>query len=168
MRLHPRYPRRLYSTKMDLRKLRSMILKRIEKRAQLYPVRAIILVAKELLQARNIFIYSVSTLLNFLTLMACKVIGLNLIRVDGVDERGLEGWLRVYERGTDEPCANERGGALGERAIVARQTREERRMQGENGAAGTNRKRGHAQTRYRSSLGDYELSFGDVEEGNRG
>ncbi|KOM43988.1 hypothetical protein LR48_Vigan05g159300 [Vigna angularis] len=65
-------PRRLYGTKVDLRKLRPMILKRIENRAQCYPVRRMIPVANEVLQARNVLIHGVSTLLNFLPLMACK------------------------------------------------------------------------------------------------
>lgn len=65
-------PRRLYGSKVDLRKLRPMILKRIEQRAAVYPVRAMVPVAKEVLHARNVLIHGVSTLLDFLPLMACK------------------------------------------------------------------------------------------------
>ncbi|KAH1218766.1 APO protein 4, mitochondrial [Glycine max] len=65
-------PRRLYATKVDLKKLRPMILKRIEKRAHTYPVRGMVPVANEVLQVRNDLIHGVSTLLNFLPLMACK------------------------------------------------------------------------------------------------
>ncbi|QCE09564.1 APO protein 4, mitochondrial isoform X1 [Vigna unguiculata] len=65
-------PPRFYGTKVDLRKLRPMILKRIDNRAQSYPVRAMVPVANEVLQARNVLIHGVSTLLNFLPLMACK------------------------------------------------------------------------------------------------
>ncbi|ESW21955.1 hypothetical protein PHAVU_005G114000 [Phaseolus vulgaris] len=64
--------RRLYGTKVDLRKLRPMILKRIDKRAQGYPVRAMVPVANEVLQARNVLIHGISTLLDFLPLTACK------------------------------------------------------------------------------------------------
>jgi len=63
---------RFYATKVDLKKLRPMILKRIEKRSQLYPVRAMIPVANEVLLARNILIHGVSTLINSFPLMACK------------------------------------------------------------------------------------------------
>ncbi|KAJ1418128.1 APO domain [Sesbania bispinosa] len=66
------YPRRLYATKVDLKKLRPMILKRIEQRSHAYPVRAMIPVANEVLLARNALIHGVSTLLNHFPLMACK------------------------------------------------------------------------------------------------
>jgi hypothetical protein len=63
---------RFYATKVDLRKLRPMIVKRIEKRSQFYPVRAMIPVANDVLLARNVLIHGVSTLLNSFPLMACK------------------------------------------------------------------------------------------------
>lgn len=63
---------RFYATKVDLRKLRPMILKRIEKRSRLYPVRSMVPVANEVLLARSVLIHGVSTLLNSLPLMACK------------------------------------------------------------------------------------------------
>ncbi|KAJ1379527.1 APO protein 4, mitochondrial [Sesbania bispinosa] len=65
-------PRRLYATKVDPKKLRPMILKRIEKRSHAYPVRAMVPVANEVLLARNDLILGVSTLLNYFPLMACK------------------------------------------------------------------------------------------------
>ncbi|KAK7261074.1 hypothetical protein RIF29_27378 [Crotalaria pallida] len=64
--------RRSYGTRVDLRKLRPMILDRIEKRAQSYPVRAMVPVAKEVLLARHALIHGVSSLLNSVPLMACK------------------------------------------------------------------------------------------------
>ncbi|OIW04023.1 hypothetical protein TanjilG_30299 [Lupinus angustifolius] len=64
--------RRFYGTKVDLRKLRPMILDRIEKRAHAYPVRSMVPVAKEVLLARNAHINGVSTLLNYIPIMACK------------------------------------------------------------------------------------------------
>ncbi|MED6207012.1 hypothetical protein PIB30_031920 [Stylosanthes scabra] len=66
------FPSRFYATKVNLRKLRPMILKRIEKRAQFYPVRATIPVAKEVLVARNALFQGVSILLNSIPIMACK------------------------------------------------------------------------------------------------
>ncbi|KAJ7981313.1 APO protein mitochondrial-like [Quillaja saponaria] len=64
--------RRLYSTKVDLKKLRPMILKRIENRANDYPVREMVPVAREVLKARNFLIQGVSTLLKVYPVMACK------------------------------------------------------------------------------------------------
>ncbi|KAI4322536.1 hypothetical protein L6164_022220 [Bauhinia variegata] len=64
--------RRLYSTRVDLKKLRPMILKRIEKRAKDYPVRAMIPVAEEVLRARNVLIQGVSTLLQSFPVLTCK------------------------------------------------------------------------------------------------
>ncbi|XP_054818956.1 APO protein 4, mitochondrial-like [Prosopis cineraria] len=66
------YPRRLYITKVNLKKLRPMIHQRIEKRANEYPVRAMVLVALEVLKARNVLIQGVSTLLKSFPVMACK------------------------------------------------------------------------------------------------
>ncbi|XP_057458708.1 APO protein 4, mitochondrial [Lotus japonicus] len=66
--------RRCYATssKVDLKKLRPMILKRIEKRSQLYPIPSMIPVANEVLLSRNVLIHGVSTLLNHFPLMSCK------------------------------------------------------------------------------------------------
>ncbi|KAJ7948171.1 APO protein mitochondrial-like [Quillaja saponaria] len=66
------HQRRLYTTKVDLKKLRSMILKRIENRAKDYPNREMVPVAQEVLKTRNFLIQGVSTLLKFYPVMACK------------------------------------------------------------------------------------------------
>lgn len=69
---HLEYSWRLYTTKVDLKKLRPMILERIEKRANEYPVRAMVPVAMEVLKARNVLIQGVSTLIKSFPIMACK------------------------------------------------------------------------------------------------
>ncbi|XP_057949015.1 APO protein 4, mitochondrial isoform X1 [Malania oleifera] len=63
---------RYYSSKVDFRKLRPMILKRIESRAKDYPIRGFVPVAFDVLKARALLIQGVSTLLNVFPVMACK------------------------------------------------------------------------------------------------
>lgn len=58
--------------KVDWDKLRPMIKQRIEKRARGYPIRSMIPVAEEILQARSIVIHGVSALLKMLPVVACK------------------------------------------------------------------------------------------------
>ncbi|KAF7823125.1 APO protein 4, mitochondrial [Senna tora] len=66
------YRWRPYTTKVDLKKFRPMILERIEKRANEYPVRAMVPVSVEVLKARNVLIQGVSTLIKSFPVMACK------------------------------------------------------------------------------------------------
>ncbi|EEF35167.1 APO protein 4, mitochondrial [Ricinus communis] len=63
---------RFYSSQVDWKKLRPMILKRIENRAKDYPVRDLVPVAHEVLQARMLLIQGVSTLIQVIPVVACK------------------------------------------------------------------------------------------------
>jgi hypothetical protein len=63
---------RFYRSKVDLKKLRPMILKRIESRAKDYPVHSMVPVAQEVLRARADLFQGVSTLLKVFPVMACK------------------------------------------------------------------------------------------------
>ncbi|XWS47572.1 hypothetical protein CRYUN_Cryun14cG0163900 [Craigia yunnanensis] len=63
---------RSYSSKVNLKKLRPMILKRIENRAKDYPMHGMIPVAEEVLKARELLFQGVSTLLKLFPVLACK------------------------------------------------------------------------------------------------
>ncbi|XP_021755684.1 APO protein 4, mitochondrial-like [Chenopodium quinoa] len=66
--------RRWYAnnTKIDWNKLRPMIKQRIENRSRGYPIRSMIPIAEEILQARSDVIRGVSALLKVLPVLACK------------------------------------------------------------------------------------------------
>ncbi|GER44319.1 hypothetical protein STAS_21215 [Striga asiatica] len=64
---------RLYSTKpLDMKRLKPMILKRIEERSTEYPVKGIVQVANEVLRARAALCDGVSTIIRYVPVLACK------------------------------------------------------------------------------------------------
>ncbi|XP_004287928.1 PREDICTED: APO protein 4, mitochondrial [Fragaria vesca subsp. vesca] len=67
-----RFSRYYSSKKVDLKKMRPMILKRIQDRAKDYPVHRMIPVAEEVLNSRRLLIQGVSTLLKAVPVVACK------------------------------------------------------------------------------------------------
>ncbi|KAL9661706.1 hypothetical protein QQ045_026533 [Rhodiola kirilowii] len=64
---------RQYSKKVDFKKLRPMILKRIQDRAKDYPIRRMIPVAKDVLKARAAVIHGLSVLLKVFPVLTCSV-----------------------------------------------------------------------------------------------
>lgn len=66
--MHLRY----YSSKVDWKKLRPMIIKRIQNRAKDYPVKSMIPVANEVLKSRELLAKGVSALLQVIPIKSCK------------------------------------------------------------------------------------------------
>lgn len=56
----------------DLRKIRPMILRRIENRAKDYPIKETVPVAEEILKARKILLSNVTALLKVFPVLTCK------------------------------------------------------------------------------------------------
>uniref|UniRef100_A0A2P2J8Y0 APO protein 4 n=1 Tax=Rhizophora mucronata TaxID=61149 RepID=A0A2P2J8Y0_RHIMU len=63
---------RFYSSKVDFKKLRPMILKRIANRAEDHPVKPMVPVAIEVLKARVLLIRGISSLIRVFPVLACK------------------------------------------------------------------------------------------------
>lgn len=66
--IHTRY----YKSKIDWHKLRPMLIKRINKRANDYPLRAMVPVANQVLEARKVLIQGIWSLMNVIPVKSCK------------------------------------------------------------------------------------------------
>ncbi|KAG6570875.1 APO protein 4, mitochondrial, partial [Cucurbita argyrosperma subsp. sororia] len=97
---------RCYSSKVDLKKLRPMILKRIQNRANNCPIKGLIPVAQQVFEARAMLIHGVSTLLKAFPVVSCKFcpevyVGEkgHLIRSCGGYKRGPKNQVHEWIRG---------------------------------------------------------------------
>ncbi|XP_037492187.1 APO protein 4, mitochondrial [Jatropha curcas] len=63
---------RFYSSKVDWKKLRPMILKRVENRAKVYPIQEMLPLAQEVLGVRMLLIQGISILTRVIPVVACK------------------------------------------------------------------------------------------------
>lgn len=104
---------RFYSAKskpvVDLKKLRPVILKRIEERAKEYPIKRLSPVAHEVLRARTILYHGVSTLIQRIPVWACQYcpevyIGENghLIRTCGGSRHQAKNQIHKWVKGSAE------------------------------------------------------------------
>uniref|UniRef100_A0A0E0KVJ7 APO domain-containing protein n=1 Tax=Oryza punctata TaxID=4537 RepID=A0A0E0KVJ7_ORYPU len=88
---------RLYSSRVDWKQLRPMILKRIKNRAKEYPIKRMIPVAEEVVKAREIVTKGVSTLLQVVPVHSCKFCPEVHIGVVGHEMQSCHGFKRMIK-----------------------------------------------------------------------